>query len=1251
MYASVDAAELATARFKPVGYRMCCLNVRRLKICCAAIVAIVAWSIGPASCVAAEGDFVGVLALAVEDEVVAALELSPEIVEKLRSLIEEREEDALDVALQIKDLAPAEQRAKLAPFIAESERRGLALLTAEQQAKLERIRIKRKGLAALGERKVAETIGLDEEQQGKAERLITQLDDNIARGRPDQARLAKLVCERQLAALLSDEQRVAWENLVAMGDEPANQPADEPANKPADEPVNKPAAKPTGADVPEDFEPSPPRIAGAEPAPDNKHTTAPPKAETHAETDADAFWKGEPQVKLRFSFRYAPWQDVLDWFAGEAGLSLQADAPPPGTFNYTDSRRYTPSEAIDVINSVLLTKGYTLIRRDKALILINLEDGVPPNLVQRVSAEQLDARGEFELVSCLFSLDVLTPDEAETEIAKLLGPQGKIVVLPKAKQILVTETAGRLRTIRDVLQAVEEPDLTSDQKLTVFRLRHASADEVLGMIRQLLGLPEGAMAAADGSLRIAVDPLATRLVVTGDVEQVKRVGEIVELADVPLEDGPAAPVDLGPQLEVYTIPLADPTTVLQVLQTILADSPDTRLTIDEATGNLVAYAGIKEQKTIRTTIDQMERDARQVEVMRLRVVDPQLAVLAINKLFGVGEEENPRNAPRVEAEPTTRQLLIRGTQGQITQIRTLLEKMGEKDTGDGASGLADRRNARPVPYTADELRRLLPQAERSWSRLNRILIDPPFSAGSGDGEDGLLDLPARAPLRQSTDGYIPDKRPDDFQRFDLFPRSDAPASSPPADIKPKPQPKPEPDEPNDESSAATAVRARFYFVADIASDGNVGSDETNDAKPAVEGAETADEGAEPADAHSEPADAKAEGDSNATRRSAPDAEPPVILVLPGEKGSVIASKDLDALDEFEDLLDMLAAQQAARPSYTVFYLKFEKARVAADLLKEILGGGSSDGGGGGGGGLLGGIAGAAMGDLGGDLLGGLLGLGGAGDGPTTTIGSVTFVPNTRLNAVFVQGDPADVDVVERLLRIIDQEASPENVQMFARPQIILVKNTSAAEIATVLRQIYAEQLGAGASQQRQPSPEQIIRALRGGGRGGRDNQNQEEEQQKMTLSVDEGNNLLIVAAPEPLFQEVKRLVEQLDYVREESRQTMRVITLKRVDPQTVQKALASIAGDSIQVTRTPHSESGGQNASPSATPADRGDLRPDDQRRLDDFQRRLEFFNAMQRATQDYRDRRGRGGGPDGRPSGDGGRNGGPPSPPISAPR
>ena len=93
----------------------------------------------------------------------------------------------------------------------------------------------------------------------------------------------------------------------------------------------------------------------------------------------------------------------------------------------------------------------------------------------------------------------------------------------------------------------------------------------------------------------------------------------------------------SPQVEVYTINTADPQSTLKVMQTLLAGLPDVRMDIDPKTNNLIVLARPAQHATIRATLDQMQHDARQVEVIRLRMVDPQMAVLSINKLFGGGD--------------------------------------------------------------------------------------------------------------------------------------------------------------------------------------------------------------------------------------------------------------------------------------------------------------------------------------------------------------------------------------------------------------------------------------------------------------------------------------------------------------------------------------------------------------------------------------------------------------------------------------
>jgi type II secretory pathway component GspD/PulD (secretin) len=149
---------------------------------------------------------------------------------------------------------------------------------------------------------------------------------------------------------------------------------------------------------------------------------------------------------------------------------------------------YSVDQALDLLNSYLLTKGYTLVRRERLLLVIDLESPIPEELVTLVTIDELDERGRYELVKCVFPLARMTADEARRMIEAYLGPQGLVIGFPAARQILVTETAGKLRVIRDMIARVEDPKLGGLERIVDFQLAHVTAEEVLAIARPLLGL-------------------------------------------------------------------------------------------------------------------------------------------------------------------------------------------------------------------------------------------------------------------------------------------------------------------------------------------------------------------------------------------------------------------------------------------------------------------------------------------------------------------------------------------------------------------------------------------------------------------------------------------------------------------------------------------------------------------------------------------------------------------------------------------
>ncbi|MGA2255596.1 MAG: secretin N-terminal domain-containing protein, partial [Thermoguttaceae bacterium] len=233
-----------------------------------------------------------------------------------------------------------------------------------------------------------------------------------------------------------------------------------------------------------------------------------------------------------FKFSSTPWKEVLDWFAQQADLSLEiVETIPTGTFSYSDTKKFTPAEAIDLLNSVLLQKGYYLMHRDRMLMLVPTEPGFY-DLAPTVPMESLDTKGDSEVVNVLFNLTTVTPLEVETEVQKL-APQSSIKSLPKSQQLSVTDTAARLRTVRDYLKHLEGADGPMAGTLKIVQLKNARLEDVLPILRQVLEIPEDKMMATDSSIRIVQQSSSERLLISGKPDKVARAVALIEKLDNP----------------------------------------------------------------------------------------------------------------------------------------------------------------------------------------------------------------------------------------------------------------------------------------------------------------------------------------------------------------------------------------------------------------------------------------------------------------------------------------------------------------------------------------------------------------------------------------------------------------------------------------------------------------------------------------------------------------------------------------------
>jgi hypothetical protein len=74
-------------------------------------------------------------------------------------------------------------------------------------------------------------------------------------------------------------------------------------------------------------------------------------------------------MRLSFDFHAAPWEFVLTQFAAKAKLPLEMTLVPAGSLTYVDRQPYSAQETLNILNVLLIEKGFTLIHREGQLIL------------------------------------------------------------------------------------------------------------------------------------------------------------------------------------------------------------------------------------------------------------------------------------------------------------------------------------------------------------------------------------------------------------------------------------------------------------------------------------------------------------------------------------------------------------------------------------------------------------------------------------------------------------------------------------------------------------------------------------------------------------------------------------------------------------------------------------------------------------------------------------------------------------------
>jgi type II secretory pathway component GspD/PulD (secretin) len=493
----------------------------------------------------------------------------------------------------------------------------------------------------------------------------------------------------------------------------------------ADEP-RKEEAKPGEAEAPE---PIPNVERPIEPA-------APPNAsELDVRPDADGL--------VSFSFRGQPWPAVLEWLADVSDKSLEWQEAPPGFLDLTTRGKYSVAEVRDLMNSVLLSRGFTLLDNREMLLVVNLKN-LDASLVPRVDPDELEDRGRHELVRTNFDLTRLRADKFVEELQPLLSQYGKATALETANRLDVLETAGNLRRLRDMIRD-EERNGGQQTEVREYRLKHVKATETIDTLRTLLGSKTQAgqvaltpeqqqqlmeqlkqmqqkgdspkMPPRGDEAFLAVNARENSILANAPVDKLAVIEKAIEYLDVPnvTAEAEGAESDL-PRMQRYELQTVDPEAIVRVLRELGSLHPTARMDVDAANRALIVQAPLLDHVTVRAVIDKLDVGGRKMEVIQLRRANVEYVASSLEFLLRGADSERPTATRRAQyaTDRENNRLFLWANDAELADVRRLLLKLGEFG---GEANEAMATQAIPLPpgkRPEDVLREL----QRIWPSMS-----------------------------------------------------------------------------------------------------------------------------------------------------------------------------------------------------------------------------------------------------------------------------------------------------------------------------------------------------------------------------------------------------------------------------------------------------------------------------------------------------------------------------------------------------
>jgi len=193
-------------------------------------------------------------------------------------------------------------------------------------------------------------------------------------------------------------------------------------------------------------------------------------------------------VNLRFNFRDAPLDTVLDYMSRAAGFAIIRETDVSGRVDIVSHQSISRDEAVNLLNTVLNEKGYAAIRNGRTLTIVSRDEALKRNIPVKTGRNPVDIPQTDEMVTQIIPVRYSNAVKMIDNLKTLLPDYAVITANESSNAIILTDTQAHIRRMAEIINALDT-SISQISTIKVFMLQYTDATDVANMLNELFKTP------------------------------------------------------------------------------------------------------------------------------------------------------------------------------------------------------------------------------------------------------------------------------------------------------------------------------------------------------------------------------------------------------------------------------------------------------------------------------------------------------------------------------------------------------------------------------------------------------------------------------------------------------------------------------------------------------------------------------------------------------------------------------------------